>query len=49
MNNPICYGHCYLEFPDKRTFAEHCKKVAAQRAKRKRRYLFKKLQKEFET
>ncbi len=43
---PICYGHCFLEFPDQATFSEHCTKVAKQRERRNKLNLFKKLQKE---
>ena len=46
MSKPICYGHCFLEFPDQQTFAAHCTKVAKQRERRRKRYLFNKLKKE---
>lgn len=43
---PICYGHCFLEFPDAASFAEHCTKVAKQRERRRKLYQYKKLKKE---
>lgn len=42
----ICYGHCFLEFPNAHEFGEHCSKVAKQRERRNKRYLFNKLKKE---
>lgn len=43
---PICYGHCFLEFPDMPTFAEHCTKVAKQRERRKKIYQLNRLKQE---
>lgn len=48
MTQYICYGHCFLEFPDAQTFNEHADKVARQRALRRRRYLYNKLKREFD-
>ncbi len=42
----ICYGHCFLEFPDTESFSKHVDKVVNQRKQRQKRYLFNKLKKE---
>jgi hypothetical protein len=31
----ICYGHCFLEFPNQSEFSKHCLKVVEQREKRR--------------
>jgi hypothetical protein len=47
MSNPICFGHCFLEFPDEEPFGKHVDKVVRQRERRRKLYLYKKLKKEF--
>ena len=46
MSGPICYGHCFLEFPDNVSFNEHIARVIKQRERRQKRYQYNKLKKE---
>lgn len=46
MSELICWGHCFVEFPDAEAFGKHIDKVVKQRERRNKLYQYKKLKKE---